>query len=575
MLIELNIKNFALIDEVRIEFQKGLNILTGETGAGKSILVDALTATMGEYFESDYIKSGEKVSTVEALFNISDNNSLKETLANDDNLVISRDITQNRGSIYRLQGQLTTLSFLKNITKNLVDIHSQFENQSLLQVSNHLILLDRFGKEKIKKLKEEVKVLFEKLTTLKKERDNLKKAEKEDLRNYDINKYQVEEIEKANLKIGEDKYIEEKLTFLQNAEKIKEVIDYSYRVIYSKENSALEYLQSSLNKIKEVKSIDATLSPIFENIQNSIIYIEEATSLLQKYISNFDFSENKLQELDDRLDLIRKLKRKYGETPEEILNYKDKIKQQIDNFENKEERIKDTEMEIEGVEKELATKCGELSQSRKEVAKKLKNKVEKELNDLAMKGAIFDISIKYKEDKDGINYENKIIAVKNTGWDEVEFLISPNIGEPLKPLNKIASGGELSRVMLAIKSSLQEVDEVSVLIFDEVDAGIGGEAGVKIGEKLYQLSKNHQVICITHLPTIACFADNHLQVSKNICQNKTKIIVKHLSYKEKVEELSRMLRGKEAGEITKSDAEDLLKMSEGKKKQKEIKNVKT
>lgn len=567
MLIELNVRNFALIDNVKIEFQKGLNILTGETGAGKSILVDALCAVLGGYFGSDYIKDGENISVIEALFDVSGNNLFEEFIQDSEGkLIISRDITRTKGSIYRLQGRITTLSSIKSVAEKLVDIHSQFENQSLLNVRHHLTLLDMFGGEKIKKIKDEVKNSFEKWTELKKTLYNLKKEESENIRNYDIAKFQYEEIERANLKIGEDKECEEKLTFLQNAEKIISTLNFTYDMLYKKENSVIECLQLGLKKVKEIKEFDSNLNSIFENIQNSLVCVEEASSLLQKYINNFEFDATSLQQVDDRLNLIRKLKKKYGETIEEILNYKEKIKSQIDSFENKEERIKEIEKEIEIEENNLATKCIMLSKIRQDVAKVLKAKVEENLQDLAMKGSVFDVSIKQKEDKDGIDINGKMIKVQETGIDEVEFLISPNIGEIPKPLNKIASGGELSRVMLAIKVSLQDVDKVPVLIFDEVDAGIGGEAGVKIGEKLYQLSKNHQVICITHLPTIAAFGDNHIMVSKDVSQNKTKITVSTLTKDERIKEISRMLRGSAATKITKDDAEELLCIAEKKKR---------
>lgn len=570
MLEELNIKNFALIDELHLDFGEGLNILTGETGAGKSIVIGAVSAVLGEHLSGEYIRSGEKKAQVEGSFKISSNKAVKTILSEmgieeEEELILSREITSSRKSSYRVSGKMVTLSTLKKVSQGLVDLHGQHEHQSLLIVDNHLHLLDALGGKRLGDLREKVTSQFYILEDLKKRCQRLQADEEESLRRLDLGRFQIEEIEKANLVVGEDKELEERIKVLQNAERLLQLSNQSCDLLSGeeRESSLRDNLSIVLGKLKEIILFDKSLEPVLKSLEDAFYQVEDATRDLKGYKDSLDFSPRELEEASVRLDLINSLKRKYGKTISEVLAFKEKLKKEVQSISQRDEEKGVVLKEIERVSLSLSKKAKELSLKRQEIAKGLEEKVKDELSNLGMKKCQFRVSITQKEKEFGLVVDGRSLNLEPRGIDKVEFLISPNPGEDLKPLAKIASGGEMSRIMLALKSILSKVDPVPSLIFDEIDTGIGGEAARMMGRTLSSLSSSHQVICVTHLPAIASFADHHYYVEKEVVGGRTKIRLRHLDKRARVRELARMLRGEGITETTLRDAEELLGSARG------------
>jgi DNA repair protein RecN (Recombination protein N) len=568
MLLKLNIKNFAIIEDIEINFKENLNILTGETGAGKSIVIDAVSAILGEQLGEEYIKSGKSSACIQALFEVKDK-ELEKFLSeagvySGENLIIEREIFPKK-NYYRINGKLVNSSLVKKISQKLIDIHGQNQHNSLLYPENHLILFDEFAGKEVKILKKEVSDLFDEFRNLKKEREKLKLYEREREREIEIKKFQIEEIEKANLKEGEDVELKNRKEILTNFEKIFSVLKEAYLLLYGEENtkgSAFENIGISLNLFKGISNLREEFKEIYGELENLYFRLQEICYNISKLKEEIYFSPEELNEIEERLNLLKNLKRKYGENISEILNYLKILKKEYEELINYEEKSKEIEKKILEFEKVLREKVLRLSELRKKYKSKFEKDVLKELKDLAMENCRFEVNIYNQESEEGIEINGKKYLLGESGLDKIEFLISPNPGEDLKPLAKIASGGELSRIMLALKKVLSRVDPVPLMIFDEIDAGISGKAANKIGEKLKEISKSHQVICVTHLPIIASFANNHILVEKEIAGNKTTIKVKELDKKGRVKELARMLRGESATEITLKDAEELLKIGE-------------
>lgn len=565
MLLKLNIKNFALIENLEIDFQKNLNILTGETGAGKSIVIDAISTLVGESAGEDNIKEGKSSAVIQAIFEIKDE-KIKQMLkssgiSEEEILIIEREIFPKK-SYYRINGKLVSASSVKKISKRLLDIHGQHQHQSLLNIENHLILFDEFAGIEVKKLKEEVKNFYEKFKNLKKEREKLTLYERERAREIEIKKFQIEEIEKANLKEGEDFELQNKKEILSNSEKISSALEKSYTLLYGDENkrgSALENISLSLNLLKGISEISQEYRNLYNELENIYLNLQELCYNLGRLKEKIYFSIEELNEIEERLNLIRNLKKKYGNTISDIFNYLDNLKKEYETLLNYEKKSEEIEKEILKTEEILLEKVLKLSELRKKYKEKFEKEVVKELKDLAMENCKFEVNISWQEDENGIKIGEKKYLLTPSGIDKIEFLISPNPGEELKPLAKIASGGEISRIMLALKKVLSLVDPVCVMIFDEIDSGISGRAANKIAEKLKEISTSHQVICVTHLPIIASEADNHILVEKEVKSGKTEIKAKQLDKKERIKELARMLRGEGITETTFKEAEELLK----------------
>lgn len=553
MLQELRIKNFAIIDELDLSFSKGFNILTGETGAGKSIILNAVQLLLGDRASEELIRSSEEEASVEALFDISENREVKGRIHEKgqrlsgveerDSLLVRRVISRSgRGKAF-INGNLATLGMLSEIGEELLSIYGQHEHQSLQRVDTHIDILDEFGE--LMELREEFQNLFQRFTSLSQELERIRGEKERREKERELRTFQSKEIEKAGIRIGEEEALKEEKRVLTHAKKLTDFANASEEVLYSTEGSAIERIQSVLHQGKEMATIDLSLSPIFKNLDGALIQLEEVALALRDYSKRIEVNPGRLEEIENRLEEIDRLKRKYGSTEADILRFKEEVDETLSTFTSDEERLSRLEGEIGPLREEMTQRAQKLSRERKRVASELKRSVEKELASLGMKKTTFQVRI---DDQ----------APSHTGQDRIEFLISPNIGEEVKPLAKIASGGELSRIMLAMKRILAIIGGRQVLIFDEVDAGIGGAIAEVVGRKLRELSKHHQVICVTHLPQIACFADRHHSVKKEVKSGRTVTVVDPLEREARVDEIARMLGGVKVTEKTRAHAQEMM-----------------
>jgi len=574
MLTELSIKNFAIIDNLKIFLKPGLNILTGETGAGKSIIIDALNLALGERSSSELIRSGEKAASVESVFEISKNQKIKELL-NDigikieagDDLIIKREITETGKSQVYINGERFNVSALSKIGEHLVDIHGQHDHQLLLRRENQLEVVDDYGS--LLPLRDEVSSRFLKLQKIDEEISELKKSYGEKAQKQDLLLFQIQEISTANIKPGEDEESKREKEILKNSLLLTQTVHKACEVIYDSDNSVYSLLSSILPELSRISSIDEKLSPFSKKLGEILTEAKELTSDLRSYADGIDSDPKRLEEISERIDFLNRLKKKYNADLEEILKLKDYKEEELNKLDNSEQEIQKLEASINKLRSELEQLSLDLSQKRKAVAAEIEKKVEKKMKGLKMERARFRINFREGLKDNGNNPStspfNKggpggFSEYKFTpkGIDDIEFLISPNSGEELKPLSKIASGGELSRIMLAIKSILAEADRVPVLVFDEIDSGIGGEVAKVVGERLKAVSTARQVLCITHLPQIAGFADAHFKVSKNVIDGRTVAKVEELDSSGRVEEIAKMLGGEKITEISRRHAREML-----------------
>ena len=553
MLQELRIKNFAIIDELDLSFSRGFNILTGETGAGKSIILNAVQLLLGDRASEELIRSSEEEASVEALFDISENREVKGRIQEKgqrlsgveegDSLLVRRVISRSgRGKAF-INGNLATLAMLSEIGEELLTIYGQHEHQSLQRVDTHIDILDEFGK--LMELREAFQNLFQRLTSLSQELERIRGEKERREKERELKVFQLQEIEKAGIRIGEEETLKEEKRILAHAKKLTDFVNAAEEVLYSIEGSAIEKVESVLRHAKVMATIDASLAPIFKNLDGALIQLEEVALALRDYSKRIEVNPGRLEEIENRLEEIDRLKRKYGPTEADILRFKEGVDETLRSFTSDEERLSQLEGEISPLREEVNERAQKLSRERKRVASELKRSVEKELATLGMKKTTFEVCI---DDQ----------ALSDKGKDRIEFLISPNIGEDVKPLAKIASGGELSRIMLAMKRILAIIGGRQVLIFDEVDAGIGGAIAEVVGRKLKELSKHHQVICVTHLPQIACFADRHHSVKKEVKSGRTVTAVDSLEKDARVEEIARMLGGVKVTEKTRAHAKEMM-----------------
>lgn len=562
MLLDLRIKNFVIIDSLTVTFNQGLNILSGETGAGKSILIDALSGVLGEKMSVDMIRTGFDRASLEAVFDISALEELKKILEEsgieneDDTLIIHRELFANgKGRCYANSIQIPVAK-LKEISENLIDIHGQNEHQNIINISRHRELLDSFGS--LGGEVNAVKTIHEKLTSIRNKINSFQIDEKEKARRIEFNTFSIKEIESSNLKIGEDEELKAESNLLTNAEKLFTEVNSTADLI-SGDNGVLRNLKKAEASLSKISDIDPNISSILDTIRESLYSLEDSTSVLRDYKSSIDFSPERVNQVEERLSMIHALKKKYGDTIQEILQYAEKAKSELETINSSDEQLeqlKDQEKKAVKEAKELAL---DLSEKRKNAAKKLEELVIKELNDLGMGGTVFKISIKREISEDGdIEAGDKKYILYPHGLDRIEFLLSANEGEDLKQLRKVASGGEMSRIMLALKNVIQSADIVDTLIFDEVDAGISGKTAEIVGRKLKNLSKRRQVLLITHLPQIAAMSDSHYLVQKGKSDGRVTTVVKNLTDKEKIKEVARMLAGAEITDISMKHAEELI-----------------
>lgn len=561
MLLQINIKRFALIEELSLNFDSGLNILTGETGAGKSILIDAINYVLGSKFNKDLIRTGEKSTYVEAVFSI-DTENTKDILDEmeieyDDILIISRESFSSGRSIIKVNGKSIILSALRSIAETLIDIHGQHENVNLLSSNTHIYHLDCYCGDKITEIIDEYKKYFHMLSEIDSKIEKLKGDSGESEKVISYLQFQLEEIDKAKLKIGEDKELEERALVLTNAEKISGVLNKSYEMLYNGIETSLSVYDMLDAIIKDLRNIEDKVKvakTIGDSLEEAYFIIEQNINELRSIKDSYYYDADELAEINSRIYEIGRMKKKYGETIESILEYKNKLQEQYEDIINKDEIIKKLTKQRADVEE----KCREIAEKihiiREENALILEGKIKEQLTDVGMGKSTFKIQV----DKESL--------LKNNGFDKVQFLISTNPGEPLKPLDKIASGGELSRIMLSLKTVFIDRDMIPTVIFDEIDTGISGVIAQKVAEKMYLISCTHQVFCISHLPQIATMSDVHYRVYKEVIDNKTYTNVKKLTIDEKIEEISRMIGGIEVTEITINNSKQLVEMANELKK---------
>ena len=558
MLTELSIRNFAIIDEMRVSFTDGLNVITGETGAGKSIIVGAVSLLLGERASADMIRSFEESATVEALFDIGEKDDLKKKIRQmgfhvGKELILKRIISRTGKNRVYIDGQLATLGMLSDISESLINICGQHEHQVILNADNHIDILDEFGD--LLPIRLEYSDMYGKYISLKekiKESLSVKKTRGE---REDLLRFQSKEIGDAGVRAGEDAALLEEKKILNNMQRLMDHAASAHDVLYGRAGSVLGELRAAIASIREIKKIDVGLRLSDGDLDNIYYQLEETALVLRDYMKNLSYDPARLEVIDDRLELLGRLKRKYGRTLEEVLQKRLQIEEELKAIASVEDEIEKMSKDLEALSPRLLEKASDLSKRRRDTASVLKKAIEGEIHSLRMENAAFEVSFKTPDDHQGS------ASFNDKGIDEVEFFLSTNVGESLKPLNRIASGGELSRIMLALKNVLAKTGSVGTIIFDEVDSGIGGATAEDVGKKLKGVARHHQILCITHLPQIACFGDRHYRVVKTVSGERTIASVDVLSDKERLDEIARMLGGTELTKKTKEHAREMLELS--------------
>ncbi len=570
MLTELRIQNFAIIDNLELKLGSGLILLTGETGAGKSIILDAVTMLIGGRAETTLVRAEAEYALVEGLFSLKGpdkeavNEILKrEELLDDENYVtLTREVRREGRSIARVNGRTVNVSLLKELGALLVDIHGQSEHLSLLDPRAHLGLLDRYAD--VDSALKEYRQGYHKLLAVRRELKELRQAQADAERRIEFLTYQAEEIDAAKLKPGEDNELKVERDKLANAESLAEYVQQALTALDEgtpESPAASDLVGQAARAMTGLSKLDATRSELSEQATSLDEMLAELVHSLRNYLEEIEFNPKRLEEVEERLNLIHSLSRKYGGSIEKVIASGEDARAQLENIGHASERIEELESEESALLKTLAEQGGSLSQKRQQAAGSLGESIEIELNDLRMAEAKFSVDFQTKIDPDGIPVEDgKQLAFDHNGYDRVEFLVAPNPGEGLKPLAKIASGGETSRLMLALKNVLARADEIPSLIFDEIDQGIGGRVGLVVGQKLWNLARNHQVFCVTHLPQLAAFGDQHYQVEKLLKGNRTLTRVELLGGETRTLELAQMLG--EVGEGTLQSAHEILQTAQ-------------
>ena len=532
MISTLHIKNIGIIDDLNIDLNEGLNVLTGETGAGKTLIIDSLQILAGGRFSKEIIRHGEKSSFIEMLVYV-----------NNEEYIISREVNISGRNLCKINGRLTTVNELKSFMKKIIDIHGQQDNQTILESSSHIKFLDDFIGRNIVETKKEYQEKYNRYVQIKEELRKNYGDDKEKQRKLDLLQYQLNEIEEANLYEGEEEELDEKIKKLMNFEKIQKSLEESH---YKIEEEILTELNTVIRSIEKISDYDKNYEKILEQIQNAYYNLEESERDLYNYKENVYFDEEEKLNIETRMDLIQSLKRKYGNNITEILEYMEDVKKQLNDIENMSEYIEKIKKEKQKIEEELEELSNKMHQLRIDFSKKMSEEINEELKDLEMKNAKFSVKIEKREE------------FNTNGKDNIEFLIQTNIGEIEKPLIKIASGGEMSRIMLGIKKVLADIDEVPILIFDEIDTGISGIAAKKVGIKMKEISKKHQVICVTHLAPIAAKGDYNYFIQKEVKDNKTNTKIEQLDEEGTLKEIARIASG-EINEISINHAKELRK----------------
>ncbi len=556
MIEHLYIENVALIDKVNIEFNKGLNILSGETGAGKSIIIDSIGFAAGQRPGKDFIKRNADKAVVELLIFIEDDfvseavSELGINIDDDNCILISRSVNSSGKTSCKINGKNVTVGMLKEISAMLIDIHGQHEYQSLLNPSKHIVIVDKFCGEKLEELKNKLSEKYRAYKKILLEIKNIDGDAEEREIKIESYQFQIDEIEGVGLKENEEEELIARRKILSNSEKIKSYADNVLEVLYRNENvSVSDMISSALDNLFKIVELDPQKSSVCDELEGISADIENVVSEMSEYSNSIDSNSDELNNIEERLDIIYRLKRKYGGNVREIIKYGNELKEKLNFILNSEETLKKLLEKKKNAETEIRKVCDLISKERRTVSDKLQAKTENILKELGMKNAQFKIDIQKKEE------------FNTNGRDKVEFLISPNLGEDLKPLAKIASGGEMSRVMLAMKVVLADADTVETFIFDEIDTGVSGRTAQQVAQKLSDLGRKHQILCITHLPQIAAMGDSHFLIEKTSNSESTTTSICELDYKRIIYEIARLTGGVEITDATLKAAEEMKRLA--------------
>lgn len=557
MLVEMTIENFAIIESLTLSFHEGMTTLTGETGAGKSIIIDALGLLAGSRASVDVIRQGADRCHLEGVFDWPKNPQffalMQELLVNqeEDYLVVQRDIALNGKSICRVNGHVMTLANLKRIGRFLVDIQGQNEHQSLLQADQHQRLLDEFGGSDFQLALIEYKALYKEWQALAKTVLSRKKNEQSYVQRLDMLRYQVDEIEQAELVSGEEESLTEERDKLLNFQKIVDAFASVHQLLSTDDHGVLDNVSLAANELESVASFVKEYELLSESLTTVYYQLQDVAADLSRQMDILEFDEQRLHQIEDRLEIIHQLKRKYGESVEFILAYYEKISLELLETAQSDGQLDQLESLLKEKEEQVAKKAAILHENRKEIARRLEKAIMNELRELYMEHTQF--AVRFEALSQGYN---------EFGKDDVLFYLSANPGEPLRPLEKVASGGEISRILLALKTVFSTSQELTSIVFDEVDTGVSGRVAQAIAEKISQIGRRSQVLCITHLPQVAAFADFQYFISKTVQNNRTKTTVVELTKEERVEEIARMLAGAEVTTLTKEHAKELLRLAQ-------------
>ncbi len=562
MLRELHVRDFALLEDVRVEFAPGLNVLTGETGAGKSMLVDALGAVLGQRTPSDVVRTGASFARVTAVFDagpLARVRAVAEELGlpwEDEALVLVREVG-GRSRAY-VNGEPTTVGVLRRLGVCLAEIHGQYEGQRLLEPTTHRELLDAFGGEPVVSLRSRVHDLFGRWRSLREALRSLDLTERERAQRVDLLRFQVSEIDAVRPRPGELEELVVLRNRLLNAQRLREAVRGAYEALYGEDGAALDRVGRAVALLKQAASWDPELAAVAEALEGVEAQLADLSREVRAAVERAEADPARLEGVEERLVALRGLVRKYGDTVEGVLEYRDRAAAELEALENVDTRRAELESQLAGTEAQLAAALRELSEARVDAARRLEKLVLRHLQDLAMPAARFRVRLEVDEDPEGLPVGGRRLAVGPWGADRVEFLLSANPGEPPKPLHRMASGGELSRVMLALRTVLAQADPPAVMVFDEIDAGVGGRTGHVLGTKLRELAATCQVLCVTHLPQIAALAHHHLSIRKVTERGRTRTVVESLQSEARVEEVARMLSGPQPTETARRHARELL-----------------
>lgn len=554
MLLEISIKNFAIIESISLNFEKGMTVLTGETGAGKSIIIDAMNMMLGARATTEVIRHGAPKAEIEGLFSIESNRALEEIfdeqgLELSDEIIIRREILQNGRSISRVNGQMVNLSVLRTIGQQLVDIHGQHDQEELMRPHRHIQMLDEFGDTSFFELKEAYQMSFDNYRRMRKQVLDIKKNQQEHKARIEMLEFQMAEIEAANLKAGEDVTLNQERDRLLNHKHIADTLTNAYSMLDNEEFSSLANVRSAMNDMESLEEFDQEYREISGTLSESYYVLEDITKRLESIIDDLDFDGNRLMQVESRLDLIHTITRKYGGSVDDVLEYFAKITDEYNLLTGNNLSSEDMEIELKKLEKNLVDLAGQVAQARHKIAQDLEAEIKQELQDLYMEKAQFQV--RFSQGK-----------FSREGNESVEFYISTNPGEDFKPLVKVASGGELSRLMLAIKSAFSRKEGKTSIVFDEVDTGVSGRVAQAIAQKIHKIGQNGQVLAISHLPQVIAIADYQFFIEKISNEHSTVSTVRLLTVEERIEEVAKMLAGENVTEAALNQARELLQSKE-------------